>query len=205
MSRTNWFQNVNWDAVTEKQFREKLRRARDKSQPLRIQAFCLHRTHPDVALGLLEEYFSLPDRYQDSEAFQHRAEALLTLGRVPEAIEAYLNAIKQEGKRGSTQTEARRELAFVVATRKLRPHYQQVLSVLGSGSDLLFPVQHFMHHASIALISADSGDRDSARNHAELALRASAMKTSGLRYHSGLGLVGGEFESTTRILAGFAE
>jgi tetratricopeptide (TPR) repeat protein len=205
MSRTSWFQNTDWNAPIEDYFREKLRRVRDKSQPLRIQAFCLRRTHADVSLRLLEEYFSLSDRHhQDAAAYAHRAEAFLTLGRMPEAIDAYLNAIKAERERGELQTEARRDFAFLIASRKLAQYYAQALFFLGNGSDLLFPVQQFIHHSSIALISADLGDRASASKHATLALRASAAKTSGLRYHSGLGLLGDEFELTRKTLAELA-
>ena len=200
MSRTSWFQNPVWSEGAEKHFREKLRRARNKSQPLRIQASCLCRTYPEVSLRLLEEYFSLPDRRQDSAACQHRAEALLTLGRVPDAINAYLQAIERETDLGAVQTEARRDFSFLVATRRLREHYQRALSVLGR-ADLLFPVQRFTHHASIAMISADCGDQQSAREHAESALKVAAATTSGLRYHSGLGLVGEDFEHAKKILA----
>jgi tetratricopeptide (TPR) repeat protein len=200
MSRTSWFQNPVWSEAAEKHFREKLRRVRDKSQPLRIQASFLRRTYPEVSLRLLEEYFSLPDRCQDSVAGQHRAEVLLTLGRVPDAINAYLQAIERESDVGAVQTEARRDFSFLVATRKLREHYQRALLVLGD-ADLLFPVQRFTHHASIAMISADSGDQQSAREHAESALKVAAATTSGLRYHSGFGLVGEDFEHTKKILA----
>jgi hypothetical protein len=101
---------------------------------------------------------------------------------------------------GAVQTEASRDFAFLVAIRKLREHYQRALSVLG-GTDLLFPVQRFTHHASIAMISADSGDQQSAREHAGSALNVAATTTSGLRHHSGLGLVGEYFEHAKKILA----
>jgi tetratricopeptide (TPR) repeat protein len=201
MSRTSWFQNMDWSESVEKDFREKLRRTRDQSQPLRIQAFCLRRAKPLISLKLLDEYFSLPNRKQDSAAYQHRAEALLTLGRIAEAVDAYLDAMERERDLGAIQTEARRDFAFLVATRKLQQHYQRALSALGNGSDLLFPIQRFTHHGSIALISAELGDQLSARTHAELAIKAAAATTSGLRYHSGLGLVGDDLEQHRRSLA----
>jgi hypothetical protein len=157
MSRTSWFQNADWNESAEKQFREKLRRRRDKLQPLRIQAFCLRRKYPEVALRLLEEYFSLPHRKQDSAAHHHRAEALLALGRINEAAGAYLEAIAKESDLGAVQTEARRDFAFLVATHQLEQHYQLALSVLGNGDDLLFPIQQFTHHGSVALILAHLG------------------------------------------------
>jgi hypothetical protein len=49
--------------------------------------------------------------------------------------------------------------------------------------------------------ATDTGDQQSAREHAESALKVAAETTSGLRYHSGFGLVGRDFEHTKKILA----
>jgi tetratricopeptide (TPR) repeat protein len=146
----------------------------------------------------------LPNRNQDSAAHQHRAEALLALDRAPEALESYLEAVAKESEVGAVQTEVRRDFAFLVATRKLQSHYQQALSILGDGSQLLFPIQQFTHHASIALISAHLKDRQSAAQHAQLALNAAAPTTSVVRYHSGLGLVGEDLERRKKGLTEIA-
>jgi hypothetical protein len=46
MGRDDWFRNKKWDAATQAHFNEKLRRARDKAQPLRIQASYLENIDP---------------------------------------------------------------------------------------------------------------------------------------------------------------
>ena len=70
-------------------FDEKLRRARRKEQYLRIQACTLARSHPEVALKLLDRYFELQDDFDHAQAHVDRATALLALGRVGEALAAY--------------------------------------------------------------------------------------------------------------------
>jgi len=53
----DWFRNTTWDDAIEQAFDEKLRRARKKEQYLRLQAFIMDRSHPEVALKLLDRYF----------------------------------------------------------------------------------------------------------------------------------------------------
>ena len=85
----DWFRNTTWDGIIERAFDEKLRRARRKEQYLRIQACTLARSHPEVALKLLDRYFELQDDFDHAQAHVDRATALLALGRVGEALAAY--------------------------------------------------------------------------------------------------------------------
>lgn len=55
--------------------------------------------------------------------------------------------------------------------------------------NMIFPVQVYRYASAKALILARTGREGEARPFAELALAASQRKTSGLRYHPGLGLV----------------
>jgi hypothetical protein len=79
MNSKDWFRNTDWNAEIEKAFFEKLRRARDKSQYIRIQASTLASSNPEVALKLLEHYFALGDKFDYAQAYvdPDRIETLL--------------------------------------------------------------------------------------------------------------------------------
>src|SRR5215469_702284 len=119
MSRYDWFRNVKWDAATEAHFNEKLRRARDKAQPLRIQAYYLQNANPKAALALLDRYFALGINFDMASAFLHQAEAYLTLGDQEEALRSLEKALQREREFPSVKTQAWSRFALLVAERKL--------------------------------------------------------------------------------------
>ena len=200
MSREDWFRNTEWGPRTEEHFFAKLARAKNKAQYLRIQAYTLRNSHPKIALKLLEQYFALGGHFDRVQAYVDRAEAYLSLGEEERAIEAYERALARERQFPNARTEAYIDFAFLIATRCHREKYEQALDLLRKKEPSLFPAQLFKREASIALISADLGDEDTARQHAMRALDAAAARISGLRYHPNLGLVGSRYESTRSLL-----
>jgi hypothetical protein len=105
MRRDDWFRNKKWDAATEAHFNEKLRRARDKAQPLRIQAGYLVNAVPKAALALLGRYLALGDHFDIAQAFLDQAEAHLTLGAQEEALRSLENALQREREFPATWPE----------------------------------------------------------------------------------------------------
>jgi tetratricopeptide (TPR) repeat protein len=197
----DWFRNTKWDDVIERAFDEKLRRARRKEQYLRIQASTLARSHPEVALKLLDRYFELQDDFDHAQAHVDRATALLALTRVNEALAAYEAALAREAVFPSLQTQAYLDLPYIVATRCIRDQYQRALELLDRHeSRLMFPVDHFRWHAAYALIAVATGEAEAVRNHAELALEAASRDHSGFRYHPSVGLVTPQFEAVVKKL-----
>jgi tetratricopeptide (TPR) repeat protein len=189
MARDDWYRNTDWNDAIASAFFEKLKRARDKSQYLRIQACTLAMAHPEVALELLDSYFALGDNFDMAQAYVDRATACLALGDLDSAISAYEMAVERERVFPALRTGASLDLPYLIAVNRIYDRYEQALSMLGSTPDgLMFPVDRFKHHAARAMILR-SQDRVAAAAEAHLALESAALDQSGFRYHPKLGLV----------------
>ena len=192
---TEWFRNTTWDEAIERAFDERLRRARRKEEFLRIQASTLASTHPEVALKLLDRYFKLPNDFDHAQAHVDRATALLTLGRVDEALIAYEAALAREAAFPNLKTDAYLDFPYVVAVRGIRSQYGRALELLGlHETRLMFLVDHFRWHTANALIASATGAAKAAHRHAERALDVSKRESSGFRYHPSVGLVTSQYD-----------
>jgi tetratricopeptide (TPR) repeat protein len=207
MGRDDWFRNKKWDAATEAHFNEKLRRARDKAQPLRIQAYHLENTDPKVALALLDRYFALGSHFDMASAFLHQAEAHLALGEQEKALQSLERALQCERNFPNVKTQAWSRFALLVAERKLDHLYDKALQVLKENpvSSLSFPVDGFLWNAAFALIADATGQRKHAAETAGKALEFAALTHSGFRYHADVGLVGARYDELKHELRRLAQ
>ena len=195
MARDDWFRNKKWDAATEAHFNEKLRRARDKAQPLRIQASYLENIDPNASLALLDRYFALGPHWDMASAFLNQAEAYLALREQEKALSSLERALQRERDFPNLKTQAWSRYALLIAENKLEPLYDKALHVLKENpvSSLSFPVDGFLWNAAFALIADSTGQRKQAMETAVRALEFSALTHSGFRYHPHAGLVEGRY------------
>jgi tetratricopeptide (TPR) repeat protein len=201
---SEWFRNTTWNESVERAFDEKLLRARRKEQYLRIQACTLARSHPEVALTLLDRYFELPDDFDHAQAHCDRATALTRLGRISEGIASYEAALAREATFPNLKTAAYLNLPYLIATHEIREQYDRALELLQAHeARLMFPVDRFLWHAARALIAADTYEPAVARVHAEKALEAAACEHSGFRHHPSVGLVTAEYDSVIEKLEAY--
>jgi hypothetical protein len=190
VARDDWYRNSSWGEAIAARFEDRLLRSRNKHQYLRIQATTLVASHPEVALDLLERYFSLGDSLDMALAYQARADAYLALNRIDDAIVAYEATMRQEAVRPTVQTWASVDFPYLVAVRNLTPYFARALEILSSRKKaLVFPVIRFKAHAAKALILAAQGDATNAHIEAQAAIRAASEERSEFERHPNLGLV----------------
>jgi tetratricopeptide (TPR) repeat protein len=205
VAHADWFRNAEWNSDIEAAFFAKLKRARGKSQYLRVQACTLAATHPRIALRLLDQYFALGDNFDAAQAHVDRATAFLSVGQVEDALTSYETALSVEAKRPNYQTQASLDLPFVIACQGIVARYEQALHLLDRHqSRLSFPVEYFRWHTSRALISGAVGVTAEAKAQARLALAAAEKDHSGFRYHPSVGLVGDNYQQIRQRLAALA-
>lgn len=187
----DWFRHTEWDEDIESEFERRLKRAKDKIQPLKIQAAALAETHPSVAIDLIKRYFASGDTFFQADAHHTEATARMALGDVAGAVASYEAALRREAEFPNLKTNSYVEYPLLIAEHRLTQRYELALRVLAERkADLAFPVQRFMWYAARALILSDRGESAAAAAEAREALLAAEDSSSGFSRHQTLGLVG---------------
>lgn len=130
-----------------------------------------------------------------------KATALVAMGDLSAAAEAYRSALACEKSRPGHVTTAYLEYPFLVATERMESEYECALSVLEDRkSCVAFPLGRFQWNAAYALILSARGDANGARSYAMAAVEAAREQSSEFCKHRGLGLVDATYEPLVRRL-----
>jgi len=201
MGREDWYRNKEWNSDIESAFFAKLKRARDKSQYLRIQACTLADIYPEIALRLLDEYFLLPAAHDRAQAHVDKATSYLALDNVAQAISAYESALAREAEFPNSLTRAYIDLPYLIVSRELTAHYDRARELLSNHVQrLMFPVDHFKWNACQALLAKAQDQVPEATRYASAALDAAQKTSSGFQYHPTIGLVSNEYSEVLERL-----
>jgi tetratricopeptide (TPR) repeat protein len=190
MPTKEWFRHEEWSPEIEKEFFDRLRRAKKKDQYLRIQAGYLASTHPQVALDLIRRFFELRDPWDRASAYRVQGKAHESLNAFQAALRSYEDALEQERMMPQILTNAWLDLAMLVSMHAMSDHYDSVLAILRERKkQAVFPSTKFMHDASIALILAARGESATARSFAVAAVDMASRTHSGISRHPHVGLI----------------
>jgi len=194
MMEKEWFRRNVWSSEDAKEFENKLMRAHagKRAQYLRIQAVHLAEASLDApALQLLERMVvEYPDDYFIALAHSQRANILLRLDKIEEAIVAYRQAMEAQRENPNVHTNAYLDFAWLVANTYRKSLFDEALDILKEfGGDEAFPVMKFKYFGALAIIQAKIGNLPVASIHAKKALAAIETKESDFRYHRNIGLV----------------
>jgi tetratricopeptide (TPR) repeat protein len=192
VNHDNWYRNACWSEDIEIEFFRRLRRARDKLQPLRIQASLLTESRADIALRILEKYFADAggDHFDRAQALVDGAQAHITLGNADAAVESLEAALVQEEARPTAFTLSYLELPMLIVRNRMSDQYERAIEVLKQHSDRpQFPIHKYQWYCVLALLLNEQGKSSEAQLAAKKALGITMLQQSGFRNHQSLGLV----------------
>jgi tetratricopeptide (TPR) repeat protein len=197
MARDDWYRRSTWSAADQEEFFTRLKRSRtpeNKSQYLRIQAGYLAEAGKHAAaVALLDQLFrEFPGRFEAAQSHWQKAECMIALKRTEAAIDEFRASLQAQRDFPNVCTDCWLLFPWFIVREKMAALYDEAVAVLQefkSDSALTFPIQQYQYAAARALIAAERGDKDTAREFAKTALHWETVNDSGFRYHPKLGLV----------------
>lgn len=199
MAKQEWFRKESWSLEDESDFFAHLKRARtsyNKAQYLNIQAVTLNSMKDlnlaAAAITLAQKCIDdFPEeRSQTAHSYCIIGESYEQLGKIEDAVSAYLKCIETQRKFPNFLTNAPTKFAMLVVRHKLIEQYASAAEILNEYKRFnYFPFELFQHWGCLAIIADQSGYENDAKLFAGLALDAAHQLHSGFAHHPDLGLV----------------
>jgi tetratricopeptide (TPR) repeat protein len=207
MGKHDWYRTTTWNPDIENAFLAKLARARDKTEYLCIQAGFLTATHPEVALRLIEQYFTLVvDHFHDATAHVVHADAQKALGNFEAARESYEAALAREIVFPNYGVAAYLYLPSLIALQNMATHYDRAIEVLALHKNRpVWPVEKHYWHGAMAILLQDMGHKSNALDHAKLSIEAAGISHDSIAGKSGFGTLDCAPTAFSARLAGMAK
>lgn len=194
----DWYRRQTWTRTDEEEFFAKLGRAKKegRAQYLKIQAIELLETKEKKLLTVAESLLNkLLDEYPDDKF--NRSSALHTLGDIyklsdnfDKAIDYYKQAIDFEATHPNVRTNSYLDFSELIIKKGRTDQYDYVENLLVTElPGQVFPTLKYKTYSILSIINDYKGNKDQARNYADLADKSANEETSGLRNNKYLGVV----------------
>ena len=136
MGKEDWYRKTTWSKSDKEEFFERLKRSRTsfhKAQYLRIQASHLQSVGTiemaNHSLELLDLMFKeFPEKSELSSAFLQKAECLIILGNIQQAIDEMRNTLQSEREFPNVKTYAWLEFGWTTIIYQLSDLYNRPLA-----------------------------------------------------------------------------
>jgi tetratricopeptide (TPR) repeat protein len=195
----DWYRKTTWSEADQRAFFDRLNRSRtafNKAQYLRIQAHYLEGVgSPEflkaalILLGkVLNEY---PVESELASTYIQKASCFVKLGQSDEALSFYRLCFDAQRNYKTIRTDAHIEFGRFVVVNKFTQLFDEALAVLDEFeiNGIVFPRAIFYKSGIRAIIYAQRGEIEKAKEFAAVALEAASKVHSGLRHHPTIGLV----------------
>ena len=189
-----WYRRTTWTESDREAFEAKLKRSRQKSQFLRIQASHLAEAHLwDAAIELLTR--SVAEFPQDDQMAQVQlqlAEAYVQIGKREMALRAFDLSVAAQRAKPNFRTQVWLLYPWYVVEQQFSALYDmagKLLDEFANETNLSLPIERYRYNACRALLAEHGGKPDAAKRYAASAIAAASETHSGFRYHPEVGLV----------------
>ncbi len=194
----NWFRKKSWTSEDKIHFFSKLKRAREynRAQYIRVQAVELIETNKiellevaeSLLIKMLTEYPD--DKFNRASAFDSLGDIYKKQNKLEKAISYYKKALDFENEYPSVKTQSYLSYAELIVKNKMTDKFDVVKTVILERFDtILFPIEKYKAASILSIIYKKEQLDNLALKYSEIAEQHANKETSGLRYHSDLGIV----------------